>query len=92
MITAKNLIKHELIVLHVEVVKSTNKSHETVAGTVVDETKSMLKIETRNGIKNIAKQTSEFIFTIPDGKRVRVEGIKIFARPEDRLKLKVIKW
>jgi ribonuclease P protein subunit POP4 len=92
MITAKNLVKHELIGLQIKVTKSTNKSQEMIGGMVVDETKSMLKIETKNGIKGIAKKTSEFIFTIPSGKKVKVDGKKIFARPEDRIKLKVKKW
>ena len=92
MITAKNLVKHELIGLEVKVNRSTNKSQEMASGVVVDETKSMLKIETKNGVKNIAKKTSEFIFTIPNGKKVKVDGKRIFARPEDRVKLKVKKW
>lgn len=92
MITAKNLIKHELIGLFVEVNKSTNKTQEKVKGMIVDETKSMLKIETKVGIKRIPKKTSEFIFIIPNGKKVKVDGKRIFARPEDRVKLKVKKW
>ena len=92
MITAKNVIKHELIGLFVEVNKSINKTQEKVKGIVVDETKSMLKIETKRGIKTIPKKTSEFIFTIPNGKKVKVDGKRIFARPEDRVKLKVKKW
>ena len=92
MITAKNLVKHELIGLQVKINKSTNKSQEMFRGMVVDETKSILKIETKNGVKGIAKKTSEFIFTIPNGKKVKVDGKKIFARPEDRIKLKVKKW
>lgn len=92
MITAKNLIKHELIGLSIKVHKSKNKNQSGIQGTVVDETKSLLKIETRNGIKKIAKKTSEFIFTIPNGTKIKVDGKRIFARPEDRIKLKVKKW
>ncbi len=92
MITARNLIKHELIGLYVTVNRSKNESHVGIKGIVVDETKNLLKIESRDKIKKIPKKTSEFIFTIPTGKKVKVDGIKIYARPEDRIKLKVKKW
>jgi len=92
MISAKNLIRHELIGLDVEVVGSTNKFHVGIKGLVVDETKNLLIIETRKGIKKIQKKGAKFIFTIPDGKKVKVNGTKIVVRPEERIKLKVKKW
>jgi len=92
MITAKNLIKHELIGLYVKVNKSRNKTQSGVEGIVVDETKSLVAIETKNGVKKIPKKTSEFIFMIPSGKKVKVDGNRICLRPEDRIKLKVKKW
>jgi len=91
MITAKNLVKHELIGLEVEVADSTNKFQVGIKGLVVDETKNLLIIETENGIKKVQKKESEFMFTIPDGK-VKVKGIIIAKRPEERIKLKVKKW
>ena len=92
MISAKNLIRHELIGLTVEVAESKNNSQVGIKGMVVDETKNTLSIETKNGIKKIKKDGSKFIFKIPDGKKVKVDGKKIVARPEDRIKLKVKKW
>ena len=92
MISARNLIRHELIGLTVEVAESRNENQKGVMGLVVDETKNLLTIETAAGLKKIQKNTSVFIFKIPDGKKVKVDGKKIVARPEDRIKLKVKKW
>ncbi|MBN2202598.1 MAG: ribonuclease P protein component 1 [Candidatus Aenigmarchaeota archaeon] len=92
MISEKNLIRHELIGLDVEVFESTNKTNKGKSGVVVDETKNMLTIETCDGPKRIQKKGTQFIFKIPDGKRVKVDGKRIIAKPEDRIKLKVKKW
>lgn len=92
MITTKNLIKHELIGLDVYVGSSKNETQRGISGIVVDETKSLIKIETKKTVKKIPKKNSEFIFTLPNKKKVKVEGNKIYARPEDRIKLKVKKW
>jgi ribonuclease P protein subunit POP4 len=92
MITPKNLIKHELIGLEVEIADSTNKFQVGVKGLVVDETKNTLTIETEKGMKKIQKKGSTFIFKISSEKKVKVNGNKIAVRPEERLKLKVKKW
>jgi len=92
MIKPRNLIRHELIGLKVEVEKSSNRYQVGLKGLVVDETKNLIIIRTSNGIKKIQKKKAQFIFTIPDGRRVRVNGDRIVARPEDRIKLKVKKW
>jgi ribonuclease P protein subunit POP4 len=92
MITPDNLIKHELIGLQAEVAKSLNASQVGIKGLVVDETKNLLSIETQDGIKRIQKKGAEFIFTIPDGKRVKVRGDLIAKRHEDRVKIKAKKW
>jgi len=92
MISAKNLIRHELIGLAVEVVESSNKFQIGIKGEVVDETKNLLIIETKKELKKIQKKGSSFIFKIPNGKKVKVDGRVIVARPEDRIKLKVKKW
>jgi ribonuclease P protein subunit POP4 len=92
MISARNLIRHELIGLPVEIVESSNKFQVGIKGKVVDETKNLLIIETRNGLKKIQKKGAKFIFKIPSEKKVKVEGKRIVVRPEDRIKLKVKKW
>ena len=91
MITPRNLIKHELIGLKVEVEKSSNKSQIGIKGVVVNETKNTLIIKTKENEKRIQKKNATFVFKIP-GHKVRVDGNRIVARPEDRIKLKVKKW
>jgi ribonuclease P protein subunit POP4 len=92
MLTSKNLVRHELIGLIAEVAESTNRFQVGIKGTVVDETKNVLIIETDKGLKKIQKKGSKFIFEIPSGKKVKVDGRKIAVRPEERVKLKVKKW
>ncbi|MFH1228955.1 MAG: ribonuclease P protein component 1 [Candidatus Aenigmatarchaeota archaeon] len=92
MLTPKNLVKHELIGLIADVVASTNKFNVGIRGLVVDETKNTLTIETETGLKKVQKKGTTFIFKIPSGKRVKVNGNKIAIRPEDRMKIKVKKW
>ena len=92
MISTRNLIRHEFIGLQVEVAESSNRFNIGIKGMIVDETKNILVIETANGLKKIQKKETKFIFTIPDGRRVKVDGTKIITRPEERVKLKVKKW
>jgi len=92
MISSRNLIRHELIDLKVEVAKSSNRFHVGIKGLVVDETKNLLIIETEKGIKKIQKKGTSFIFTIPNGKKVKVNGTIIAKRPEERIKIRVKKW
>ncbi|MEX2707258.1 MAG: ribonuclease P protein component 1 [Candidatus Freyarchaeota archaeon] len=82
--TRENIIYHELIGLPVRVIKSTHKGY-LISGTVIDETKNMLIIES-DGVKKIPKSVSVFEFKLPDGDIVEVEGKKIVGRPEDRTK------
>ncbi len=85
MITEKNLINHELVGLKAEVAGK-------FAGEVVLETKNMLGIQAGNSVKKFPKLGTSFVFTLPNGKRVSVEGKRISSRPEDRIKSKVRKW
>ena len=91
MITPKNLIRHELIGLKIEVVESANKSNIGLKGTVVNETRCMLTIKTTKGLKKFAKANSTFLFMF-NGKKVKVNGKRIEKTPENRIKMKVKKW
>ena len=84
MITPRTLVKHELIGLDVET--------GAIKGKVVDETKNMIIIETENGVKKVEKKSHEFTFALPDGKRVKVSGKYLAARPEERVKIRIKKW
>lgn len=91
-ITPENLVRHELIDLKVKIQKSTNSSQIGLEGRVIDESFKTLVIETNRGEKTIPKQDTTFLFTLPDTKRVQVDGNLLLGRPEDRIKKKLPKW
>jgi ribonuclease P protein subunit POP4 len=88
MITADNITSHEFIGLHTEITQSTNPQVIGLNGRIMDETKSMFRINTENGMKSIAKSTNSWKFSI-ENKDVIVEGSKITKRPFDRIGAKV---
>ena len=91
-ITPQNLVRHELIGLNIEIKKSFNKSQNGLKGRVVGETYSTLRIETEKGEKVIPKDVAIFIFTLPNGTKVQVDGKILVGRPEDRIKKKLSRW
>lgn len=84
MITADNIISHEFIGLRTEIIESTNSQIIGLNGTITDETKSMITINTINGTKMIAKSNNSWKFSI-DNKDVVLNGSKISKRPFDRI-------
>ncbi len=92
-ITVDNIMRHELIGLEVDIVDSTDKTLEDVSGKVVDESYNMLKIETDDMRElSLPKKNSIFIFSLPNGDKVKVNGDVLVSRPEDRIKKKFKKW
>lgn len=92
-ITAQNIVRHELISLQVKIKESTDPTQKGLKGEVTDETYKTLKIETMEGKeKIILKSNSIFIFTLPNGVKVQVEGKLLVGRPEDRIKKKFDRW
>jgi len=79
------ILADELIGLKVEIVDSTDKGRIGIKGRVVDETMKMLVIETERGIKKVPKAECVFLFDYR-GKKVKVDGRLLVARPEDRIK------
>ncbi len=86
MITKKNLIYSTLIGLKVEIINSSQRHLIGLKGTVTDETKNLLVIETSEKEVKVPKVSSEFRFTLEDGEKVDVEGRKIAFRPHERPK------
>jgi ribonuclease P protein subunit POP4 len=84
MITADNIASHELTGLRTEIVESTNSQIIGLNGTIIDETKSMIIMNTANGTKMIAKSNNSWKFTI-DEIEVILNGSKIAKRPFDRI-------
>lgn len=96
-ITPDNIVRHELIGLKTKVSKSKDPTHEKISGKVIDESYSMLKVEVKNKgkepeEKSIPKRNSIFIFALPNGVKVEVNGSLLVGRPEDRIKKKFDKW
>jgi ribonuclease P protein subunit POP4 len=86
MITSKNLVHHEFIGLKVHVTSKKNISLN-LNGTIIDETKNTIKIEDENNCeKIIPKVGSMFLFELPNGEKVEVNGNILSIRPEDRIK------
>ena len=88
MITAENITSHELIGMDTKVTSASNPQIIGLNGRIVDETKSMIKISTINGVKSIVKAGSNFKFTIAN-KEVIVNGSMIAKRSFDRFGGKV---
>ena len=84
MITAENITSHELIGLRTEIVESSNSQIIGLNGTITDETKSMIIINTVNGTKMIAKSNNSWKFSV-DIKDIILNGSKIAKRPFDRI-------
>jgi ribonuclease P protein subunit POP4 len=84
MITLENIVSHELIGLHTEIANSTNSQLVGLNGTITDETKSMITINTVNGTKMISKSNNHWKFSI-ENKEIIIDGSKILKRPFDRI-------
>ena len=85
---AERLIKGELIGLSAKVISSKNAANIGLQGTVVDETKNTLVIQTSDGKKKLIKQNC--VFELDAGnEKVRVEGRILAKRPEERIKLRL---
>jgi len=85
MITAGNILRHELIGLPVEVVQSANPAQQGIAGRIVDETRNMIVIWTPRGERRIGKSSATFRLTVPDGTVVDVSGSALVSQPEKRI-------
>jgi len=88
MITIDNITSHEFIGLHTEITKSTNPQIIGLNGRIVDETKSMFRINTKNGMKSIAKSKNSWKFSIGN-QDIVIDGSKIAKRPFDRIGVKI---
>ena len=87
MITTQNITNHELIGLHTEIVESSNPQIVGLNGRIINETKSMITINTEKGTKSIAKSQNNLKFSI-DNKDIIINGSKIAKRSFDRLGVK----
>lgn len=90
-ITARNLLRHELIGLKVRVTDSTDPGLKGVEGEIVDETMKTLTIKKGDRRLMVPKSNTRFAFSI-NGREVTVEGRALAGRPEERVKMKRRIW
>jgi len=86
----KTLLKGELIGLEAEITNSENKSNVGIKGKIIDETKSTFTIKGKKVWKIIKKQNT-FMFKTKD-KKIKIDGKLIVGRPEERIRIRGIKW
>jgi len=91
-ITPENLIKHELIGLKVKIFNCKNPQLNGLEGTVINETKNTLSIQSNNKVRIIPKDISIFHFFLPSNRVVEVDGKILVGRPENRLKARLKRW
>ncbi|WP_067960514.1 ribonuclease P protein subunit [Nitrosopumilus sp. Nsub] len=84
MITKDTISRHELIGLETQVVESNNSQLVGLNGRVINETKSMITINTKKGKKMIPKLTSNLKFFVK-GENILVKGSSITKRPFERI-------
>ena len=88
MMSPENLASHEFIGLDTEITESSNPQIIGLNGRIIDETKSMFRINTEKGTKFIAKNHNSWKFTIQN-KEITIKGCKIEKRPFDRIGAKI---
>ena len=88
----QNILRHELVGLDVKVSRAKNRSMRGLKGKIVNETRGMLMLVHRGKRAMIPKDVATFRFKLEDGTVVDVDGVRLVARPENRLKTKVKRW
>ena len=84
--TPRNILYHELIGLKTRILSSPDPSLIGVEGTIVYETARTLTLDVGGARKKILKRATTFLISLPDGRRVKVQGDLILGRPEERVK------
>ncbi len=85
--TRQNILFHTFIGLHIEVVSASARELIGKKGTIIDETKNLIRIETSDKKElKIPKTGVTFRLFLDDKSTFDVEGKKIAFRPEERAK------
>lgn len=84
-ITKHNILKHELIGLEIKITKSKNDSLIGLHGKIVNETRNTLTISSGERLKKVLKAHIVFQASI-NGQSIEIDGKKLAARPEERIK------
>lgn len=76
----------ELIGMHARVTESVNSELIDISGVIIDETKHMLKLETKFGEKLIPKKICTFRISNHDDRTI-ISGTKLHNRSHERLEI-----
>ena len=87
MITFENISIHEMVGLQTIISASPNNQIVGLTGTIVDESKSMFTINTKNGFKMIPKKQNTWKF-FSDCNELTFSGTLLEKRSFDRLGVK----
>jgi ribonuclease P protein subunit POP4 len=85
MITAENILAHEVIGLNATIVESTDPSLSCLKGTIVFETRNTFSIRSGGATKQIAKMAAKKIEIQTQSGACFISGSSMIARPEDRI-------
>jgi ribonuclease P protein subunit POP4 len=85
MISAENILAHELIGLDVEISKTDNLIPSKLYGKIVFETKNMILVKTIFGIKGVPKAIIKKARIMLLGGDCFINGSSLIERPEDRV-------
>jgi ribonuclease P protein subunit POP4 len=85
MISAENILAHELIGLDVEISKTDNLIPSKLYGKIVFETKNMILVKTIFGIKGLPKAIIKKARIMLLGGDCFINGSSLIERPEDRV-------
>jgi len=90
-LTPRNIARHELLGLRAKA--KSLKGGFVHVGEIVGETRNMLKILRDDGrIVSLPKNAYKFIFELPSGEKILVDGRVLVGRPEERLKRRLRRW
>ena len=85
MLNAKDIVRSELIGLMTEVTSSNNKNLIGINGKIIDETKNIIILDTKNGIKKLLKSQVKLKMKFMN-RILEVDGKLLIGRPEQRIK------
>ncbi len=91
MITKKelrNIIRDEIIGKETEITNSTNKHNTGIKGTIINETKNTIQIQTNKGDKKIMKKGNTFKINYKEH-NISIKGDLLIGTPEERIKTKI---
>ena len=86
----KDLIRHELIGLNVQILQDSNPNNDLKSGKIIDESKNLFFILQGSKVRKITKKNAVFKFSLSDCDAV-IDGKLFVGRPDERIKKKIRK-